>query len=58
MPCLDRFRTLPYQLRWIVRISTSLKELTTLSTINKNANIYISQNGEVLMSLYRNPLTL
>jgi len=58
MPCLDRSRTLPYQSRWIVRISTLLKELTTLSTINENANIYISQNGEVLISLYRNPLTL
>jgi len=42
----------------MVRISTSLKELTTLSTINGNASIYTLQNGEALMKLYRNPLTL
>ena len=56
-PCLDRFRTLPHQLKWTVRISTLLKELTILSTINKNANTYILQNGEAILSPYRNLLT-
>jgi len=42
----------------MVRMNTSLKELTILSTINGNANICILQNGEALLSPYRNPLTL
>jgi len=38
--------------------STLLKELTILSTINGNANIYTLRNGEAIPSPYRNLLTL
>jgi hypothetical protein len=41
----------------MVRISTLLKELTTLSTIKGNASIYTLRNGEALLSPYRNLLT-
>ena len=42
----------------MVRISTSLKKLTILSTTNGNANIYTLRNGEVLLNPYRNLPTL
>jgi len=35
-----------------------LKELIILSIINGNINIYILENGEALLSPYRNLLTL
>jgi len=42
----------------MVRMSTLLKELITLSIINRNANIYTLQNREVLLNPYRNLPTL
>ena len=39
-------------------MSTSLKELTILSRINGNINIYTLRNREALLSPYGNPLTL
>jgi hypothetical protein len=40
----------------MVRISILLKKLIILSIINRNANIYILQNREALLSFYIKPV--